>query len=301
MYAELYISSVEGLEEHDYALEKLAHSQYIDGIENNLSLDGIRYIKTKGLKYTTQDPMMKSGATLSDEGFLRCITQDVIERCKLSDTEHVQFQGFSKKKGLEDMAFHEIKRNISYNSDALRRTTGKNIAMEVMPFTEYLKSEEVNAVYDMVYNPKMLKNIARDIGIGITLDIPHMIMTCDMREKTQGMPMDAHDYYRSMIECLSDYIVNMRVSVPGRNGDHSYEDSNLPLSDDEDGDSNLVCSLTREAYEKCPNLESITLDIRTDSRPVEHVSYMEEQVNELLDILGDLPEPDTTSLISAAR
>ena len=286
MHPELYISSTKGLEDDVTALEMLKDSEMIAGIEGNLDIDSIEKIKSYGLRYSAQDLLMMNGSALSDDDICKSIPEGMIERSRLSDTDFVLFQGFSRKRGLEDMAAYEIKTNLKKNSGYLKELTGKEIAMEIIPYSEYDSFHYKKAIFNMIFDPRKLKNMVKDLGIGLALDIPHIMMTGEQYEKLNGSN-DVREsilkYHDSLMEQLGDHVQMLRISVPGITKHDEYCDSNMPF--DSSDTSREAYFLAKETIRRCQNIEAVVLDMATEMEPKAHVSYMEEQAKYLLDYL----------------
>lgn len=116
---------------------------------------------------------------------------------------------------------------------------------------------------------------------GFTFDVAHIFISADAKIHDGLFFGSIEDYFQSMLDVVADRICQLHLTVPAGNDEIGYADHHCafmpgdPLSD-------RIMKLSKMVFQQTPNVEFITLEIKTDLPSIEHAKKMIKQAEYII-------------------
>lgn len=161
--------------------------------------------------------------------------------------------------------------------EALVKNFGINAALQYVTDPDFIRE-----ILDYV-NPKTGANI------GFLFDVGHALITSDAKineaqvSSTSTKGIDG--YFDDLVNASNGRTRQMHLTVPGARNEGGYVDHHRPIIPGE-RTSDLVMTLARDVVQKSPEIEVVTLEMRTGLEPEDHASEMVRQSEYVAKQLG---------------
>lgn len=145
-----------------------------------------------------------------------------------------------------------------------------------------ISSHGINAglshVTDISFAKDILKelNLDKSVNIGYLLDISHTYITADTKIFNGEFSGSIDNYFESLIDNIGQYVEQIHVSIPKERVSGGFIDNHGPFIAEELLSEHIL-ELTRFAFKNAPNLQVMTLEMKTGHEPMNHVVEMEKQ------------------------
>jgi|SRR3989344_1674909 len=203
---------------------------------------------------------------------------------------HQLIERFSKNLTFLDSKINEtppIKYILIENMDYVRE--GKKVIWDIQEKDIKKKKEEIeetifrygiNSGLLYVTDPSFIKEVLDKSKVGFLFDVAHAFISADAKRHERKPKYTIEDYFNEMIDASKGRTYQIHVNVPGGNEETGYLDYHNMFTPRERL-SDYIMELTKLIVSKSPEIVVLTLEMKTDLKPIHYVRGMIRQAEYL--------------------
>lgn len=311
---EIYISLVNDLVRDREALRILKESGIVSGIETSDIDEQVEMVKDAGLKFSSHKSEVilsnPNCADLFDSRLLDVIINSdaptIGFHCGYSAERIYKFRGFPNVPipntliTDKDNLLKKITDNIVLIENKINQNLQKNkqVVVESLDYSrekpipwdqqideiknnkkeieEIVVKYGINAGILYVTEPSFIKKVLDKTKTGFLFDIGHVFISADAKKYKGEFKGAIEDYFDEMLKVSNGRTYQMHLTVPEGNDKEGYSDYHCIFTPGERLSDHII-ELTQEVVKKSPELSVLTLEMKTNFKPVEHAKEMIKQ------------------------
>ena len=275
-----YISWCPDIHNDKEALEHIKNSKIIKGVEGIFPDECFITFNNLGLNYSLHNPRFKEYKNIEEVGFIEGYEKNKLLKQGLSNS-NPSVMGFHPPRNKQE--YENFTKNIRF----LKSKTNKQILIEPRPFwieSNILKNSISKDIQEDMLNyllndftkeistVEFLDKYTKDNEIGILLDIAHTSILIDTLIESKIISETKEEYFLRYVKTLGSRIKQIHINEIGEI-ENTLIDAHAEIK--ENSESLKILELI---YPYLKNLELITLEVKTNKNPLDHVIELEKEI-----------------------
>jgi hypothetical protein len=274
----IYAPWCPGLSEDKEALAIIRDSKILTGIETCDADSEIDRIKAAGVKYNLHNPLFKEKIGLDCPQFVTAFTfhPKMLEYCNGSSPPalsfHTGYDSIENKNCTKEYALNNTLHSIKFLDSVIQ----KKIIFESTTYSPKYFETGHKETASYVTSPNFFKDIFSKSKAGFLFDIAHNLVSGSNKIVLGEYNGTIEDYFSDILRVVAKETYQIHLNVVGGDLKKGFTDEHEIIKPSQKN-SKLVLSLAKEIIGACPNLKTITLEMYTKKKPVEHAKLMIKQ------------------------